>query len=116
VPSDGFRAHKVRVGFVGVIDLDRTSLDDLEFVEALRLGAPVRAIVTGAVSGKGFTLTNRPHEDEVGYYCSVRIDGVEIGEPAECRGRQADRSGRVRYGTGGFVKRQLRTQLRTRLT
>jgi hypothetical protein len=82
---DGFRASKLTVRFVGVIDLDKTSTDDVDFVNALRLGGAVRVICTGAVSGKGFThrvSSKEEHEDEVGYYCSVRIDGLEIGEPA----------------------------------
>jgi hypothetical protein len=80
---DGFRAEKITVRFVGVIDLDRTSIEDVAFVNALRLCGAVRVICTGAVSGKGFThRVSSKDEGEVGYYCSVRIDGLEIGEPA----------------------------------
>jgi hypothetical protein len=65
---------------VGVVDLDRTNLEHLEFVEALALGAPVRVICTGAVAGKGFTHRVKSDDEiEVGYYASVRIDDVEIG-------------------------------------
>lgn len=79
---DGLKAEKITVRFVGVVDLGRTSEDELTFVEALRLGSPVRLVVTGSVSGKGFVLREAKDGDECGYYCSVRIADVEIGEAA----------------------------------
>ncbi len=81
--QDGYKAEKITIRFVGVCDLDRTNEDDLEFVDALRLGKPVRLIVSGRVSGKGFTHQVKSDDEEaVGYYCSVRIGEVEIGEAA----------------------------------
>lgn len=100
--TDGLRAAKIRVRFFGVIDLDRTNLEHLEVrrgADARR--APVRAVVVGGVSGKGFTRRRGPDaEDVVGYYASVRIDDVEIGDAVEtfirARGRRALRPGGTR--------------------
>ncbi|MBA2742356.1 MAG: hypothetical protein H0U46_10135 [Actinobacteria bacterium] len=80
--TDGYKAKTITLRFVGVVNLDRTNTDDLEFVEALRLGAPVRVIVNGSVSGKGFTHRNGADGEEVGYYASLRVGEVEIGEAA----------------------------------
>ncbi len=80
--TDGFKADEITIRFVGVVKLDRTDVEHLRFVDAMRLGAPVRLIVTGAVSGKGFTHSQTQDEDKVGYYASLRIADVELGEPA----------------------------------
>jgi hypothetical protein len=80
--TDGLRAETITIRFVGVVSLDRTSLDDLEFVEALRLGAPVRVIANGSVSGKGFTHRVSSDGAEIGYYASLRVAEVELGEAA----------------------------------
>jgi hypothetical protein len=83
VPAvDGYKAQKITIRFVGVVDLDRTDMHQLAFVEALRLGVPVRVIVTGRVSGKGFTHSISHDEEKVAYYASLRVDDVELGEPA----------------------------------
>jgi len=80
---DGYKAEKITIRFVGVVDLDRTDSEHLAFVESLRLGLPVRVIVTGSVSGKGFTHRVKSTDDEeVGYYASLRVADVELGEPA----------------------------------
>ena len=64
-------------------NLDRTSLDDLEFVNALTLNAPVRMVVSGRVSTKAFTVrTGADDEKTVGYYATIAIGDIEIGEPA----------------------------------
>ncbi|HWQ24687.1 MAG TPA: hypothetical protein VNK94_11335 [Gaiellaceae bacterium] len=83
---DGLRAQRIALRFSGACELDRTSTDDLAFLAALRLGAPVRLIVTGTASGKGFSL--RPEKAvpgdlaDVAYSVSVRVEAVELGELA----------------------------------
>jgi hypothetical protein len=80
---DGYRAVKLNLRFAGSGSLDRTSLDDLELLEAGRLGAPVRLIVVGEFVGKGFRLNrNSDDEGELSYYCTVKVLGVEAGEAA----------------------------------
>jgi hypothetical protein len=81
--TDGYKPKNITIRFVGVVNLDRTNEEHLAFVESLRLGIPVRVIVTGSVSGKGFThRVNSEGDEEVGYYASLRIADVELGEPA----------------------------------
>ena len=80
---DGHRAMKLAVRFSGTGDLDRTSADDLALLEAMRMGAPVRLIITGEISGKGFSLARKPgDEGELSYTCTVRVESVEAGELA----------------------------------
>jgi len=80
---DGHRAMKLAVRFSGTGDLDRTSDDDLALLEAMRMGAPVRLIITGEISGKGFSLARKPgDEGELSYTCTVRVESVEAGELA----------------------------------
>ena len=81
--TDGKKADKLQVRFVGVVPLDRTDTEHLAFLEALALGKEVRLIVRGGVSGKGWS--HRPNEDGpalVGFHAAVRIYDVEMGEPA----------------------------------
>jgi hypothetical protein len=55
IPSlDDRKATKPDIRFSGSGSLDRTSADDLALLEAMRIGAPVRLIVTGEISGKVF--------------------------------------------------------------
>jgi hypothetical protein len=84
VPAiDGHRATKLAIRFSGAGDLDRTSEDDLALLEAMRIGAPVRLIITGVISGKGYSLARKPgDEDELSYTCTVRVESVEAGEIA----------------------------------
>ena len=80
---DGFKAAKLELRFSGSGILDRTSLDDVELLEAARLGEPVRLIVVGEFVGKGFRLRrNSDGEGELSYTCTVRVLGVEAGETA----------------------------------
>jgi len=81
---DGIRAQKLSVRFQGSCYLDRTSEDDLVFLEAMRLGVPVRLIITGLPVGKGFSLRPARDDDdgELSYSCSLRVEAVELGELA----------------------------------
>jgi hypothetical protein len=80
---DGYRAVKLNLRFAGSGSLDRTSLDDLELLEAGRLGEPVRLIVVGEFVGKGFRLGRKSDgEGELSYYCTVKVLSVEAGEAA----------------------------------
>ena len=60
---DGHRAIKLAVRFSGTGDLDRTSDDDLALLEAMRMGAPVRLIITDGepMDGFGTPRTGRCH-------------------------------------------------------
>ncbi len=116
--QDGYKAEKITIRFVGVCDLDRTNEDDLEFVAALRLGKPVRLIVSGSVSGKGFTHQVKSDDEEtVGYYCSVRIGEDNADREVAMYRRQATHFGRVaarlrhRYARGILVARQREPQV-----
>jgi hypothetical protein len=81
--QDGYRADAIRVRFTGVIDLDRTSLDDLDFVNALRFGERVKLIVGGTPDTKTFKHNLvRGDEGKVDYSVSVKLDELEIGEAA----------------------------------
>lgn len=83
IPSmDDRRATKLEIRLSGAGVLDRTSMDDLALLEAARLGEPVRLIVVGEISGKGFRLTRKPDEDELRYTCTVKVLSVEAGEIA----------------------------------
>ena len=84
VPAqDGYKADRIHVRFTGVIDLDRTSEFDLDFVRALRLGERVSLIVPGQPDSKTFrhNLVSGD-EGKVDYSVSIRIDALEVGEPA----------------------------------
>lgn len=79
VPTlDGRRATKFDVRFSGSGSLDSTSDDDLQLLEAMRIGAPVRLIVTGTINGKSFRLAG--DDEEFIYACVVRVEAVEAGE------------------------------------
>ena len=59
IPSlDNRKATKLDVRFSGSGTLDRTSEDDLALLEAMRIGSPVRLIITGQISGKAFRLVH----------------------------------------------------------
>lgn len=80
---DGYRAAKLELRFAGSGSLDRTSIDDLALLEAARLGEPVRLIVVGEFSSKGFQLSrNKEGAAELGYTCTVKVLSVEAGEIA----------------------------------
>jgi hypothetical protein len=79
---DGHRAVRLDIRFSGSGVLDRTSDDDLALLEAMRLGAPVRLIITGSISGKAYSLRTKEDEEQMSYVCTVRVDKVEAGELA----------------------------------
>lgn len=82
IPSlDDRKATKLDIRFSGSGSLDRTSEDDLALLEAMRIGAPVRLIVTGEISGKAFRL-GTGDDAEFSYSCTVRVASVEAGELA----------------------------------
>jgi hypothetical protein len=82
IPSlDGRKATNLDIRFSGSGSLDRTSADDLALLEAARLGAPVRLIVTGTINGKAFRLGGTD-DDEMSYACTVKVASVEAGEIA----------------------------------
>jgi hypothetical protein len=78
---DGRKATDLRITFSGFGCLDRTSEDDLELLEAMRLGKPVRLIVTGTIAGKSFRL-GTGEDEPLSYSCTVRVASVEAGEIA----------------------------------
>lgn len=78
---DGRRATNLDIRFSGSGSLDHTSVDDLELLEAMRLGHDVRLIVTGTIAGKGFRLGTTADGD-ISYSCTVRVATVEAGEAA----------------------------------
>jgi hypothetical protein len=82
IPSlDDRKATKLDIRFAGSGSLDRTSEDDLALLEAMRIGAPVRLIVAGTISGKAFKL-GTGDDAEFAYACTVRVATVEAGELA----------------------------------
>jgi hypothetical protein len=84
IPSlDGFRAVELELRFSGAGKLDRTSVDDLELLEAARLGNEVLLLVRGEISGKGFKLNrSRDEQGELSHNATVRVLSVEAAEMA----------------------------------
>jgi hypothetical protein len=78
---DGRKATELDIRFSGSGKLDSTSEDDLALLEAARLGAPVRLIVTGTVNAHSFQLTGTDG-DELAFAVTVKVDYVEAGELA----------------------------------
>jgi hypothetical protein len=78
---DERKATNLAIRFSGSGDLDRTSEDDLALLEAMRIGAPVRLIVTGTISGKAYRLAGKDNEG-LGFSATVRVASVEAGEIA----------------------------------
>lgn len=80
IPSaDGHKADKLVVSFSGQLELDRTSVDDLDFLETLSLGRDVELRVIATVAKKGFTLTPGGEEkaDSTGYGVGLKVHSVE---------------------------------------
>jgi hypothetical protein len=48
----------------------------------MRIGAPVRLIVTGTINGKAFRLGGTDDE-ELAFACTVKVASVEAGEIAD---------------------------------
>jgi len=81
---DGHRATQLDIRFSGSGSLDRTSEDDLALLEAMRIGAPVRLIVTGEISAKAFRL-GTGNDAEFSYSCTVRVASVDAARlPKSC--------------------------------
>jgi hypothetical protein len=75
---DGHGAKRINLRFSGSAKLDGTSADDVALLQAARLGAPVRLIVTGSVSTKTFSLDAAG--EEMAFSFVVRVQDVEAGE------------------------------------
>jgi len=78
---DGRKATALDIRFAGAGRMDRTNEDDLALLKGMRIGAPVRLIVVGSISGKAFKLGTGDDAD-FSYSCTVRVAGVEAGEIA----------------------------------
>ena len=78
---DDRKATQLDIRFSGSGSLDRTSDDDLEFLEAMRMGREVRLIVTGTIAGEASRLSGK-EDEEFAYSCTVRVASVEAGEIA----------------------------------
>ena len=72
---DGHKADKLVLAFSGQLELDRTSHEDLDFVQALSLGRDVELKVTATVTKKGFTLSPGGEEkaDSTGYGVGLKV-------------------------------------------
>lgn len=77
---DGRTATNLDIRCSGSGPLDRTS-EDLALLEAMRIGAPVRLIVTGTINGKAFRLGST-NDEEMSYACTMHVATVEAGEVA----------------------------------
>ena len=75
---DGHAAKRISLRFNGKAKLDGTIADDAAILEAARLGASVRLIVTGQVSTKTFSLDAAG--EEMTFSFIVKVQGVEAGE------------------------------------
>lgn len=76
---DGYKADKLLVAFGGGIELDRTSGDDLDFVNGLELGREVTITVTGTVTRKGFTYAVGKDDEpgQAGYGVSLKVHTLD---------------------------------------
>jgi len=74
---DGLKADKLSVSLTGTVDLDRTSVDDLELAEALRLGGNVELLVRASVAVKRFTHATRGDDQHVAYSATLRVTSLE---------------------------------------
>ena len=77
---DSYRASEISLAFSGSTRLDHLNALDLELVQAARLGAPVRLIVTGTISAKRYALETS--SEGLKYTFTVKVDGVEDAERA----------------------------------
>lgn len=76
---DGHKADKLTLAFSGSIELDRTSEDDLELIESMRLGRDVTLQVTATVARKGFTLSAGKDDapEQTGYGVGLKVHTLE---------------------------------------
>ena len=77
---DGYRAERLALAFSGSVDLDRTSEEDLDFVNGLKLGREVELRVTATVTKKGFTLSPGQGEgaESAGYGVGLKVHSLEV--------------------------------------
>lgn len=73
---DGHKADKLVLSFSGQIELDRTSEDDLAFIDGLFLGRDVELKVKATIAKKGFTFTAREDEESAGYGVGLKIHSL----------------------------------------
>lgn len=74
---DGLKADKLRVHITGTLELDRTSEDDLAFLEGLTLGRSVSLAVNAVVVGRPQQFS--PSEDGPGMVTAaaqLKVTGV----------------------------------------
>ena len=74
---DGYQAERLSLGFSGSVDLDRTSQEDLDFVNGLKLGREVVLRVTATVTKKGFSLQGGEGES-AGYGVGLKVHSLEV--------------------------------------
>lgn len=75
---DGLKADRLKLSLSGAVDLDRTSEDDLAWLESLKLGRDVQLTVTATVVGKPQSFS--PSEDGPGVVTlqtSLRVHTVK---------------------------------------
>lgn len=79
---DGCRSDKLVMSFSGQVELDRTSEDDLAFIEALKLGRDVDLQVTASIAKKGFSHTAGRDDgpDTIGYGVSLKVHSLDVPE------------------------------------
>lgn len=76
---DGYRADKIAIGFSGGVDLDRTSSEDLEFVNGLKMFQEVQLLVTATVVKKSFAGSKGLEgETQVGYGVGLKIHSLDV--------------------------------------
>lgn len=61
---DGLKADKLRLNLTGTVELDRTNIDDLEWLDTLKLGRQTTLTVEAVVTGK--PQSYQPSEDGPG--------------------------------------------------
>jgi hypothetical protein len=76
---DGHKADRLALTFGGGVDLDRTSEDDLEFINGLELGRTVTLKVECIVTKKGFSYSAGKEDgpDSTGYGVGLKVVGLE---------------------------------------
>lgn len=77
---DGHKADKLVVNVAGSIELDRTSEEDLSFIEGLRLGQEVSLVVSATVTRKGFTFAAGKEDasPQAGYGVGLKAHSLEV--------------------------------------
>ena len=76
---DGYRADKLALAFSGQVELDRTSSEDVDFVNGLRLYQDVEFRVTATVLKKGFTGSEGGDGTRsTGYGVGLKVHSLEV--------------------------------------